>query len=99
MDERTLIERLQAIHRLRVGATTPGEARAAAAAYDRVSRRLRTLRAARPIPWKFSLHDPWARKLFFALLRKHGLRPYRRPRQHRTTVRVDAPRELMDDVI
>lgn len=99
MDEEALITRLKAIHRLRVGATTPGEAKAAAAAYERVARRLDRLRSQRPVRHKFSIHDPWARKLFFALLRKHGLRPYRLYRQHRTTVRVDAPRRFMDEVV
>lgn len=99
MDERALIEKLTAIHRLRMGATTPGEARAASAAYARVYERLQRARAERPVDYQISLPDPWARKLFYALLRKHDLRPYRRPRQRRTTVRVRVAKGLMDEVL
>jgi hypothetical protein len=45
--------------------------------------------AAEPeIELQYSLPDVWAVKLFVALCRKHEIKPYRYPRQRRTTVMV-----------
>lgn len=43
--------------------------------------------------------DPWARKLFLALLRRYELRPYRYPRQRYTTVMVRVPRRFVDETL
>ena len=43
--------------------------------------------------------DPWARKLFLALLRRYELRPYRYPRQRHTTVMVRVPRRFVDETL
>ncbi len=40
---------------------------------------------------QFSLEDNWSCMLFLALLKRYELKPYRRKRQHRTTVMVRAP--------
>lgn len=100
MDERTLIERLRRIAALHAGATTEGERQAAAAAMDRVKERLR--RSERPDPsiaCKFSLPDPWMRRLFLALCRQHGLDPYRRYGQHRQTLMVRVSRRYLDETL
>ena len=39
----------------------------------------------------YMLPDPWKRKLFLALCRRYGLKPYRRYRQRYSTVQVVAP--------
>ncbi|MDX6481010.1 MAG: hypothetical protein QOG85_1520, partial [Gaiellaceae bacterium] len=39
----------------------------------------------------YTLPDPWTRKLFLALCRRYGLRPFRRYRQRYSTVQVVAP--------
>jgi len=48
---------------------------------------------------KFSFPDLWSVRLFIALCRRYGLRPYRYPRQRNTTVVVKAPRRFFDAVV
>lgn len=99
-DEAALRERLRKIEALFAGAGTPGERDAAEAALHRIRARLAEAgRAARPEPMKLSLHDPWSRKLFVALARRYGLKPYRRYRQHRSTLMVDVPGPFLDKVL
>jgi hypothetical protein len=86
VDER-LRERLSKLEALFARAGTAGEQAAAGAAIQRLQARV----GARPDPeveLKFSLPDAWSVRLFVAVCRKHGLRPYRYPRQRRTTVMV-----------
>lgn len=100
MDERTLIERLLKIEALHAGATTPGERDAAEAARLRILERLRQAEKVEvAIPWKFSLHDPWHRRVFLALARRYGLHPYREYGQHRQTVMVRAPRRFVEKTL
>lgn len=40
----------------------------------------------------YRLPDPWKRKLFVALCRRHGLRPFRDPGRRQTTVQPFAPK-------
>ena len=48
---------------------------------------------------KFSLPDMWSVRLFIAVCRKHGVRPYRYARQRRTTVMVHAREQEFDRVV
>ena len=48
---------------------------------------------------KFSFPDLWSVRLFIALCRRYGLRPYRYPRKRNTTVMVIAPRRFFDAVV
>ena len=48
---------------------------------------------------KFSLPDPWSVRLFVAVCRKHGVRPYRYPRQRRTTVMVRVQERAFDRLV
>lgn len=82
--------RLAKLQALFERAGTVGERDAAAAAIDRLRGRLGRARADPEIEMKLSLPDTWSVRLFVALCRKHGLRPYRYPRQRRTTVMVRA---------
>ena len=41
----------------------------------------------------------WAVRLFVALCRRYGFRPYRYPRQRRTTLMVRAPRRFVEAVV
>ena len=52
-----------------------------------------------PVDLKFSLPDPWSVRLFVALCRRYGLKPYRYARQRRTTIMVRAPRRFFDAVV
>ncbi len=48
---------------------------------------------------QFSLPDMWSVRLFVAVCRKHGLRPFRYARQRRTTVMVQARERSFDRVV
>lgn len=98
--ETDLKEKLRKIEALFAGAATPGEKAAAAAAVDRIRARLREMGGReRPVEVRFSLHDPWSRRLFIALCRRYGLRPYRYPRMRQQSVVVNAPETFVDNVL
>jgi hypothetical protein len=99
-DESQLREKLRKIEALFAGAGTPGERSAAEAARERVRRRLAALEPSDPpIEMQFSLRDQWPRRLFLALCRRYGLKPFRRYRQHRTTVMLRAPAGFVNLVL
>jgi hypothetical protein len=80
-------------------AGTTGERSAAGAAIDRLKERLKSEQTDQEIELKFSLPDVWSVRLFVAVCRKHDVRPYRYPRQRRTTVMVRTPEQFFDDVV
>jgi hypothetical protein len=95
--EQQLRDRLRKIQALFEGATTLGERDAAAAAIDRIKKALGTAANTEPsIEFQFSMPDAWHRRLFSALCRRYGLRPFRYKRQRMTTVMVNAPRSFVD---
>ena len=47
----------------------------------------------------FRLPDRWSRRLFTALCRRHGLAPYRYPRQRYSTVVLRAPASFINNVL
>jgi hypothetical protein len=95
-----LQERLRKIEALMAGAGTPGERDAAGTALARVKARLaEQARRDPPIELQFAMPDAWSRQLFVALCRRYGLRPYRYPRQKRTTVMLRVPRGFNDTVL
>ncbi|MCC6719808.1 MAG: hypothetical protein IT555_18155 [Acetobacteraceae bacterium] len=98
--EDDLLARLRKIEALMAGAGTAGEREAAGAALQRVKARLaeQTQRDP-PVELQFSMSDTWSRQLFVALCRRYGLKPYRYPRQKRTTVMVRVPRGFNDMVL
>ena len=99
-NEQRLIEKLQSIERLHAAAATPGEKSAAANALERMRQRLAELSAADPpIEHRFSLGDPWSRRLFVALLRRYDIKPYRYPRQRYTTVMARIPRRFLNETL
>lgn len=48
---------------------------------------------------QFSIADPWARRLFVALCRRHGLRPFRYKRQRKTTLMLRVDPLFLDTVL
>ena len=48
---------------------------------------------------QFSLPDQWSRKLFLALCRRYGLKPYRLYRQRASTVMLRVPKQFVDQVL
>ncbi len=92
MDEAALREKLRKIEALHAGTTSDGERDAARAAAERIRARLAEVRTREPdIEIFYALPDPWKRKLFLALCRRYGLRPYRKHRQRYSTVQIVAP--------
>ncbi len=95
-----LREKLRKIEALFAGAGTIGERTAAEAALERVRARLAELeRRDTPTEMQFSLPDQWSRRLFLALCRRYGLKPYRLYRQRLTTVMLRVPKAFVDQVL
>ena len=84
-------EKLAKLEALFARGATAGERSAAGAARDRLQARLGPVpdgREEHETEMQYSLPDVWSVRIFVALCRKHGVRPYRYPRQRRTTVMV-----------
>ncbi len=84
-------ERLAKLEALFARGATAGERTAAGAALGRLQARLDLAGAKAPeseTELQYILPDTWAVRVFVALCRKHGVKPYRYPRQRRTTVMV-----------
>jgi hypothetical protein len=98
--EDDLLALLRKIEAPMAGAGTEGEGGTAGAALERVKARLEEqTRRDPPVELQFSMSDVRSRQLFVALCRRYGLKPYRYPRQKRTTVMVLVPRGLNDRVL
>jgi len=70
------------------------------AARDRIREKLKGFEAQeRPIEMKFTLGDGWHLRLFLALCRRYGLKPYRRHGQRRTTVMLMVVASFVDDLL
>ena len=100
MNEADVRAKLRKIEALFARAGTEGERMAAKAASERVRARLEGfLKSDKPIEMKFSLTDAWSRQLFLALSRRYGLKPYRYPRQRRTTVMLSVPEKFINETL
>lgn len=99
-DEARLLEKLRAIEGLFAGASTDGERVAAAEARTRIQLRLKEAEAADPpMEYKFSVADGWSAKLFMALCRRYGIKPYRYRGQRRTTLMARVSRRFVDETL
>ena len=97
MDEATLIDKLRLIEALFAGATTEGEKVAAERARSRILERLKLWeKEDPPVEYRFSMADMWSRKVFVALLRRYGIRPYRYSGQRYTTVMARVSKRFVD---
>ena len=94
--EDRLREKLRKIEALYAGAATVGEKSAAGAAAERLRRQFQTSSKAEPsLEFKFSVSDPWCRRLLVALCRRYGVKPYRYHRMKAQTVIVRAPNSFV----
>lgn len=84
-DIRAKLEKLEALF---ARGATEGERAAAGAALDRLTSKLNDATREGTTELQYSMPDVWAVRIFVALCRKHGVKPYRYPRQRRTTVMV-----------
>lgn len=99
-EEVSLIEKLIRIEALYSGAATEGEKDAAANAIHRIRDRLEKIKKIDPpVEYKFTMADMWSRKLFVALLRRYGIRPYRYYRQRHTTVMAKVSKKFVDETL
>jgi hypothetical protein len=99
-NEHQLREKLRKITALFEGAATAGERQAAAAAIERIRLALDAAVKTQPLPeMRFSMSDQWQRRLFSALCRRYGLKPYRYKGQRHTTVMLRAPRSFVDTTL
>jgi hypothetical protein len=98
--EQELRQKLRKISALFEGATTSGEQDAAAAAIDRVRKALVAAERVEPsVETEFKPLDRWHRRLFTALCRRYGLKPYRYPRQRYSTVVLRAPKSFINNTL
>jgi hypothetical protein len=98
--EDQLRERLRKVEALLFGGATPGERDAAGAAAERLKAKLdEAVSSDPPTNIRFTMPDQWSVRLFVALCRRNGFRPFRYPRQRSTTVMVTAPRRLFEEVV
>jgi len=100
-DESQIRAKLEKIKALFNGATTDGEQLAARAAMGRLQQRIEgidaELRASDPPEeYQFSVRNPWSMRLFLALCRSKGLKPYRYPRMHRTSICIRVGKHHLD---
>lgn len=99
-DRDALLEKLRRIEALYAGGTTAGERSAAEAALGRIQAKLAELKETDPaVEYRFPMPDPWSRKLFLALLRRYGLRPYRLSRQRRNTVMARVSKSFLNSTL
>ena len=97
IDEVQLRDKLRKIETLFAGAATPGERQAAGAAAERIRLQLAAAASTEAeIEMRFSIANPWSRRLFIALCRRYGLKPFRYSRMKRQTVVVSAPRTFLE---
>jgi hypothetical protein len=95
--EGTLLEKLRKIEALHAGTKIDGEREAARRAAERIRARIAELRAhEQDTVLVYSLPDPWKRKLFLALCRRYGLKPYREPGRRYSSVLLRAPKTFQD---
>ena len=100
MDEVKLIEKLRLIEALYAGATTEGERVAAERARNRILERIKQWEEEDPpVEYRFSMADLWSRKVFVALLRRYGIRPYRYNGQRYTTVMAKVSKRFVDETL
>ena len=98
--EEQLKERLRKVEALFLGAATAGEREAAGAAMGRLKAKLAEAgRQDPPVEMHIRLPDTWSVRLFIALCRRYGLKPYRYPRQRYTTVMIRVPKRFFDAVV
>jgi len=98
--EGTLLEKLRKIEALHAGTTVAGEREAARRAAERIRSRLAALREREhDVEMVYSLPDPWKRRLFLALCRRYGLKPYREHGRRQTTVQLRAPEAFHNNTL
>jgi hypothetical protein len=97
----TEMETIEALGRIeRHFASWAGDVRDNHAAGESIRTMLRDAKARESsVELRFSLSDPMTVKLFLAVCRRYGLKPYQRPGQHRTTVMLMVPPSFSQKIL
>ncbi len=101
-DDQDIREKLAKLEALFARGATAGERAAAGAARDRLQAKLNVAVDEGDEPeseLQYSLPDIWSVRIFVALCRKNGIRPYRYPRQRRTTVMVRVQQSSFEQTV
>lgn len=98
-EERELVRRLKLVEALHAGGATEGEKQAAAEAAKRIRERLQSYANLKTAEFTFKMDNMWERKLFVALLRRYGIKPYRYPKQRYTTVMTKVPERFVAETL
>jgi len=94
--EGTLVEKLRKLEALHAGTTVDGEREAAKRAAERIRERLAELRGRETdIEMLYRIEDRWNRRLFIALCRRYGLKPFRERGRRNSTIQVKAPETFL----
>lgn len=100
LSELGLIDKLQKIEALYLGATTAGERAAAAQVMANVQNKLESYRQEeKTTEWTLTVENQFEKRLLKAILAKHGLSVYRYPRQRYTTLKVMATKATINTII
>ncbi len=98
--EQQIIEKLKRIESLFEGTNIEGEKNAAELAMQRLIKKLDEIKKEDPpVEYKFCFDDMWSRKLFVALLRRYGIKPYRYTRQKYTTVMAKVSEKFVNEIL
>jgi hypothetical protein len=98
--EGTLLEKLRKIEALHAGTKVDGEREAARRAAERIRARLAEIRGReQDEELHYRLPDPWKRRLFLALCRRYGLKPFRESGRHHSTVQLRAPKTFQNQTL
>lgn len=99
-DEQRLIEKFRRIEILFARPGTEGEKLAAEAAREKILARLHKMEVEDPpMEYRFSLSNPWSRRVLIALLRRYGIEPYRYRGQRHTTIMARVSKKFVDDTL
>jgi len=98
--EDELKAKLRKIEALFTGAYTPGERLAAQAARERILAKLKEMEGQEaPVEMRYTLRDGWNMRLFLALCRRYGLKPYRKRGQRHTTVMLKVAESFSEQIL
>jgi hypothetical protein len=100
LSEIGLIDKLQKIQALYLGAMTPGERAAAAQAMTNIQNKLENYKQQdRVTEWKFGVNNYFEKRLLKAILNKYGIDSYRYHGQRHTTLNAKASDSMINKVI
>jgi len=100
LSELGLIDKLQKIQALYLGALTPGEKAAAAHAMTNIQNKLESYKhQERVTEWKFGVNNYFEKRLLKAIFNKYGIETYRYSGQRHTTLNAKTTDTIVNEVV